>query len=57
MKKSYGTAMQQYRLKQAKDLGYYIAVLQAPEEGYSLYKRLGYEPCGLFKAYKKINGT
>ncbi|CEK11846.1 bifunctional GrpB family protein/GNAT family N-acetyltransferase [Legionella hackeliae] len=52
-KKGYGTAMQQYRLKRAKELGYHIAVLQASEGGYSLYKQLGYKECGSFREYKK----
>ena len=51
-KKGYGAAMQEYRLKRAKDLGYSIAVLQASSEGYSLYKKLGYKECGVFREYK-----
>jgi GNAT superfamily N-acetyltransferase len=54
-KKGYGTAMQEYRLKRAKELGYHIAVLQASNEGYSLYRRLGYKECGIFKEYKLRN--
>lgn len=50
--KGYGRAMQQYRLKRAKDLGYHIAVLQASREGYSLYKQLGYKECGYFHEFK-----
>ncbi|WP_133128515.1 bifunctional GrpB family protein/GNAT family N-acetyltransferase [Legionella nagasakiensis] len=53
-KKGYGTAMQQYRLKCAKDLGYHIAVLQASGEGYSLYRQLGYQECGGFREFKKL---
>lgn len=52
-KKGYGTVMQQYRLKRAKELGYHVAVLQASHEGYSLYKRLGYNECGSFREFKK----
>lgn len=53
-KKGYGKAMQEHRLKRAKDLGYHIAVLQASSEGYPLYKKLGYKECGLFREFKLI---
>ncbi|WP_051555213.1 bifunctional GrpB family protein/GNAT family N-acetyltransferase [Legionella fairfieldensis] len=53
-RKGYGRAMQEYRLKRAKDLGYHIAVLQASSEGYPLYQQLGYQECGNFREYKKI---
>lgn len=52
--KGYGTAMQQFRLKRAKTLGYHIAVLQASHEGYPLYKKLGYQACGAYQEFKKI---
>ncbi len=52
-KKGYGRAMQEYRLKRAKDLGYHIAVLQASSEGYPLYRKLGYKECGNFCEYKQ----
>lgn len=51
-RKGYGAAMQQYRLKRAKELGYHIAVLQASSEGYPLYQRLGYKECGIFREFK-----
>jgi GrpB-like predicted nucleotidyltransferase (UPF0157 family)/GNAT superfamily N-acetyltransferase len=51
-KKGYGRAMQEYRLKRAKELGYHIAVLQASSEGYPLYQYLGYKECGYFREYK-----
>ncbi len=51
-RKGYGAAMQQYRLKRAKELGYHIAVLQASSEGYSLYQRLGYKECDVFREFK-----
>ncbi|ASQ47465.1 dephospho-CoA kinase/protein folding accessory domain-containing protein [Legionella clemsonensis] len=51
-RKGYGRAMQEYRLKRAKDLGYHIAVLQASNEGYPLYRQLGYKACGHFREYK-----
>lgn len=53
-KKGYGKAMQEYRLKRAKELGYHIAVLQASNEGYPLYLKLGYRPCGVFREFKQI---
>ncbi|RDI42534.1 bifunctional GrpB family protein/GNAT family N-acetyltransferase [Aquicella lusitana] len=51
-RKGYGTVMQQFRLKRAKDLGYHIAVLQASDEGFPLYQRLGYKECGYFREFK-----
>lgn len=51
-KKGYGAAMQQFRLKRAKELGYHIAVLQASLQGYPLYQKLGYKECGVFKEFK-----
>ncbi|MBA3662407.1 MAG: GNAT family N-acetyltransferase [Gammaproteobacteria bacterium] len=51
-RKGYGAAMQQYRLKRAKELGYHIAVLQASSAGYPLYQKLGYKGCGVFREFK-----
>ena len=45
-RKGYGKAMQEYRLKRAKELGYHVAVLQASDESYPLYRQLGYKECG-----------
>lgn len=53
--KGYGTAMQQYRLQRAKQLGYHIAVLQASAEGLPLYKKLGYKECGMYKEFKPVS--
>lgn len=50
--KGYGAAMQQFRLSRAKELGYHIAVLQASNEGYPLYKKLGYQKCGAYREFK-----
>ncbi len=50
----YGRAMQEFRLKRAKELGYHIAVLQASSEGYPLYKKLGYKECGVFREFKLV---
>lgn len=53
-KKGYGTAMQVFRLKRAKSLGYHIAGVQASPQGYPLYKRLGYQECGRVRELKLI---
>ena len=53
-RKGYGRAMQEYRLKRAKDLGYHVAVLQASHEGETLYQKLGYKECGYFREFKKV---
>ena len=50
--KGYGSAMQGFRLKRAKELGYHIAVLQASQQGFPLYQRLGYKECGIYREYK-----
>ncbi len=50
-RKGYASAMQQYCLKRAKELGYHIAVLQASNVEYSLYQRLGYKECGIFRKF------
>ncbi len=55
--RGYATAMQQYRLKLAKDRGYQIAVLQASEQGFPLYQRLGYKECGVFREFKITNNS
>ena len=51
--KGYAKAMQYYRLKRAKDLGYHIAVLQASHESYPIYTKLGYKECGTFREFKR----
>lgn len=51
-RKGYATLMQYYMFKRAKDLGYHIMVLEASDQGYPLYQRLGYKECGLFREYK-----
>ena len=51
-RQGYGNAMQQFRLKRARDMGYHIAVLQASREGFPLYQRLGYKVCGQFREFK-----
>jgi GNAT superfamily N-acetyltransferase len=50
--KGYGRAMQQFRLQQAKERGFHVAVLQAEPDAYPLYKKLGYSECGVFKEFK-----
>lgn len=53
--KGYGRAMQLYRLKRAKALGYHVAVLQASKEGFPLYKKLGYQMLAEFREFKIIS--
>lgn len=50
--KGYGRAMQEFRLKRAKDLGFHIAVLLASSRDYSWYRRFGYEACGVYNYFK-----
>lgn len=49
----YGTAMQKFRLKRAKDSGFHTAVLQASDSSYSLYSKLGWKLQGIFREFKK----
>lgn len=50
-KKGIGTAMMQFLLNRAKEKGYFISVLQASDQGLSLYERLGYKRCCQFLEY------
>lgn len=52
--KGYGTAMQMFRLKRAKELGYKTAILQASSSGYSLYSKLGWKTLGEFHEFKSL---
>lgn len=54
-KKGYGKAMQEFRLKRAKELGYHVAVLQASSDRYPFYNKLDYKECGEFRVFKKIS--
>lgn len=51
-RKGYASAINQYRLKRAKDLGYHLATLQSSDQAYSINLRLGYKECGVFREYK-----
>lgn len=53
--KGYGRAMQEYRLKRAKDKNYHLAVLQASKQGYPLYAKMGYQVIAEFKDYHLIS--
>jgi ribosomal protein S18 acetylase RimI-like enzyme len=57
-KNGYGTEMMAYLLQRAKIQGYSLATLQASEDGKGLYRRLGFQECGVFKEYSgaHING-
>lgn len=50
-RKGYASAMNQFRLKRAKDLGYHVATLQSSDQAYSINLRLGYQECGVFREY------
>jgi GNAT superfamily N-acetyltransferase len=53
-KKGYGTAMQHFRLKRAKERGFHTAVLQASDGAQTLYFKLGWKSSsGVFNAWKK----
>lgn len=53
-RKGYGTAIEQFLLRQAKENGYHIAVLQASEEGLPLYLKQGFKECCVFKEFKPV---
>lgn len=44
--------MQEYQLKRAKELGYHVAVSQASNEDYRLYRQLGYKKGVIFANIK-----
>ncbi len=50
----HGSAMMQHLLQRAKDLGYFLATLQASHEGKNLHTRLGFQEACLFKEYAII---
>ncbi len=50
-RQGYGTAMTQYLLQRAQNRGYFLATLQASEEGKSLYQRLGFHEACIFREY------
>lgn len=50
-KKGFGTAMMCHLLKRAKQKGYFIATLQASEDGIHLYEKLGFQKCSAFLEY------
>lgn len=50
-KKGFGTAMMCHLLKRAKQKGYFIATLQASEDGIPLYEKLGFQRCSAFLEY------
>lgn len=50
-KQGFGTAMMRYLLTQAKHRRIPIATLQASREGKSLYEKLGFKACSVFKEY------
>ena len=50
-KQGFGTTMMKYLLEHAKSRGIPIATLQASQEGKSLYEKLGFKACSIFKEY------
>lgn len=48
----YSTAMHQFHLHRAKELGYHISTLLISPEEFPSYQRLGYKECGVFRVYK-----
>ena len=49
--KGYGTAMMHYLLNFAKQKGYFLAGLEASDEGLNLYKGLGFKEVCIFEEY------
>jgi GNAT superfamily N-acetyltransferase len=41
-----GTEMSLHPMREARRLGYYIGVLDATQQGYGIYKRIGFQDCG-----------
>lgn len=56
-KNGYGTAMQKFRLKRAKKLGFHTAILQASSSGHSLYLKLGWQELGQYKEFKRTKNN
>jgi GNAT superfamily N-acetyltransferase len=55
--KGIGTAMTMRPLLDAREAGFKTAVLQASEEGFSIYSRLGFEVTGSFTEYQPLDAT
>ena len=55
--KGIGTAMTVRPLLDAREAGFGTAVLQASEEGYPIYARLGFEVTGSFTEYQPLDAT
>lgn len=56
-KKGIGTAMTVRPLLDARNAGFRMAVLQASEEGFPIYSRLGFEVIGSFTEYHPLDAT
>jgi ribosomal protein S18 acetylase RimI-like enzyme len=46
-----GTEMSLHPLREAHEMGYHIGVLDATQQGYGIYKRIGFEDYGTPKMY------
>jgi len=55
--KGIGTAMTLQPLLDAREAGFETAVLQASEEGFPIYSRLGFEVTGSFTEYQPLDAT
>jgi ribosomal protein S18 acetylase RimI-like enzyme len=51
-----GTAMAAHALREARDLGYDMAVLRAARAGLGIYDRLGFRQCCTFSRYAREEG-
>lgn len=56
-RKGIGTAMTIRPLLDAREAGLETAVLQASEEGFPIYSRLGFEVTGIFTEYQPLDAT
>jgi ribosomal protein S18 acetylase RimI-like enzyme len=55
-RKGIGTAMTAHALREARELGYEIAVLRAAQAGLGIYHRLGFRECCTFSRYVREEG-
>lgn len=56
-RRGFGMALTWAALREGRDLGLSLGTLQASEEGQPVYRRLGFQPCGLFVEYQPAPGA